>query len=66
MGDKNLIFEIDNFVSSETCDIILNWFKNEKREWWMVEIEDYEELKRPESQGGIWYISKRIKPIKKC
>lgn len=31
MGDKNLIFEIDNFVSSETCDIILNWFKNEKR-----------------------------------
>ena len=28
---KNLIFEIDNFVSPETCETILNWFKNEKR-----------------------------------
>lgn len=31
------------------------------RTWFEVEIEDYSEVKRPASQGGIWYIAKQIK-----
>ena len=37
----------------------------EVREWWVVDIEHYEEINRPESQGGIWYLAKRIKFIEK-
>lgn len=32
--------------------------------WYEVVIEDYTEFKRPDSQGGIWYLAKRIKIIK--
>lgn len=35
----------------------------ENREWWMVEISDYEERMRPESQGGLWYLAQKIKFI---
>jgi len=35
------------------------------REWYEIEIEDYEELKRPTSQGGVWYLANRIKIINK-
>lgn len=35
------------------------------RAWYEVEIKDYEELKRPESQGGLWYLAKNIRIIKK-
>ncbi len=35
------------------------------REWYEVEIEDYQEFTRPQSQGGIWYLANRIKFIKK-
>ena len=31
------------------------------RIWLEVEIDDYEEVVRPASQGGIWYLAKRIK-----
>ncbi len=31
------------------------------RAWFEVEIAEFEEIKRPKSQGGVWYISKRIK-----
>jgi hypothetical protein len=31
------------------------------RVWCKVEIEDFITLKRPESQGGIWYLSNKIK-----
>jgi hypothetical protein len=31
------------------------------RVWCEVEIEDYEEYKRPKNQGGIWFLSKRLK-----
>jgi len=31
------------------------------RKWFRVEIKDFVEIKRPESQGGIWYLSKWIK-----
>jgi hypothetical protein len=33
----------------------------EGRVWKQVEIEDYVELKRPESQGGVWYLAQRMK-----
>jgi len=33
----------------------------ETREWWMVEINGYEEQMRPEAQGGLWYLAKKIK-----
>lgn len=33
----------------------------EKREWWMVEIQDYEKRVRPEAQGGLWYLAQKIK-----
>ena len=29
--------------------------------WYEVEIEDFTEFKRPLSQGGLWYLAKRIK-----
>lgn len=31
MENRLLIFELDNFISPETCDRILDWFKKEKR-----------------------------------
>ena len=33
----------------------------EVRVWKAVIIEDYAEFKRPESQGGLWYLAKRMK-----
>lgn len=35
------------------------------REWFEVEMEDYDEYNRPKSQGGLWYLAKKIKIIKK-
>ena len=32
----------------------------EKRVWRMVLIEDYTEFKRPETQGGLWYLANRM------
>ncbi len=37
--------------------------KREKRVWKQVEIEDYVELQRPESQGGLWYIANRMRVL---
>jgi hypothetical protein len=36
----------------------------EMRVWKKVLIEDFSELKRPENQGGLWYLAKRIKILK--
>jgi len=33
------------------------------RVWCEVDIMDYEELKRPASQGGTWYLAQRMKVI---
>jgi hypothetical protein len=33
------------------------------RVWKQVEIEDYTELKRPESQGGMWYLANRMRVL---
>jgi hypothetical protein len=32
----------------------------EVRVWKKVIIEDYSEFKRPENQGGLWYLAKQI------
>ena len=37
---------------------------SQTREWWKVEIEDFTPYKRPESQGGKWYLANRMKLIK--
>ena len=31
------------------------------RVWVKVDMRDYEEFQRPESQGGMWYIANKIK-----
>lgn len=36
------------------------------RKWYKVQMKDYEIFKRPESQGGIWYLAKKIKIIEEC
>lgn len=36
-----------------------------KRVWYQVEIADYTEVKRPKTQGGLWYLAHNIKIIKK-
>lgn len=36
---------------------------NKGRVWLKVEIQDYEEFKRPKSQGGKWFLAKKIKII---
>jgi len=39
----------------------------EKRVWKKVLMEDFEEIQRPENQGGLWYIANKIKILKvKC
>ena len=37
--------------------------RREKRVWLQVEIDDYEELNRPEVQGGLWYIAQRMRLV---
>lgn len=34
------------------------------RVWIQVEIDNYESLNRPESQGGLWFIAQKMKIIK--
>jgi len=36
---------------------------DEVRVWKMVVMEDYDEVQRPENQGGLWFLAKRIKII---
>ena len=31
------------------------------RVWVKVEIDDYEEMQRPQSQGGLWYLADKIR-----
>ena len=33
------------------------------RVWMKVEIDDYQKIQRPNNQGGIWYLAKKIKII---
>jgi len=34
------------------------------RKWYEIEMEDYEEFQRPNSQGGLWFLANKIKIIK--
>ena len=33
------------------------------RAWYLVEIADFKELRRPETQGGLWYIAQWLRVI---
>jgi hypothetical protein len=33
--------------------------------WYEIEMEEYTEFQRPDSQGGLWYLAGKIKVIKK-
>ena len=33
----------------------------EQRAWLQVEIQDYHQFKRPPSQGGVWFLAKRMR-----
>lgn len=33
------------------------------RVWCLVEIDQYEEMKRPLNQGGIWYLAQKMRVI---
>lgn len=35
------------------------------RAWFKVEMEDYNKFDRPKSQGGLWYLAKKIKIIER-
>lgn len=35
------------------------------RRWFEIEMEEFEEFKRPVSQGGIWYLANKIKILTK-
>jgi hypothetical protein len=35
------------------------------RVWYEIEMEEYTEFQRPNSQGGLWYLAGKIKVIKK-
>lgn len=34
------------------------------RVWYIVEIQDFKQFKRPESQGGLWYLAQWMKVIR--
>jgi len=34
------------------------------RVWCLVEIEDYSEFRRPESQGGLWFLANHMRVIR--
>jgi hypothetical protein len=38
--------------------------KNNNRVWGEVEVEDYTIFKRPETQGGLWILAKKMKIVK--
>lgn len=33
----------------------------EQREWWRVEIDDYEMFIRPKNQGGVWFLAQKMR-----
>jgi len=35
------------------------------RAWYEILIEDFEEMARPTSQGGLWYLANKIKILRK-
>lgn len=35
----------------------------QRRQWWRVEIEDFIEERRPDAQGGVWFLAQRMRLI---
>jgi hypothetical protein len=33
------------------------------RQWFKVEFEDYQELRRPVQQGGLWYLANKMRVL---
>lgn len=33
------------------------------RKWFKIEMKEYTEIRRPKSQGGLWYLANKIKII---
>jgi len=46
------------------ADPIAPHLSTKDRKWFKVEINDYETLKRPASQGTTWYLAKHMKIIR--
>ena len=44
-----------------TSEPIAPHLSEKNRVWLKVEMEDYQEFKRPQSQGGLWYLAGKIK-----
>jgi len=38
---------------------------SQKREWYEIEVQDYQKFDRPESQGGTWVIANKMKIVGK-
>jgi hypothetical protein len=34
-----------------------------RRRWYIVEIEQFERIVRPKSQGGVWYLAQRMRVV---
>lgn len=39
---------------------------NRGREWYKIEIDDFSELQKPQSQGGKWFIANKMKILGKA
>jgi len=46
------------------CEMSAPHLSEKDRIWIKVELEDFVEFKRPESQGGLWYLAQSIKVLK--
>jgi hypothetical protein len=44
-----------------TSEPIAPHLSEKNRVWLKVEMEDYQEFKRPQSQGGLWYLAGKIR-----
>jgi len=44
-----------------TSEPIAPHLSEKGRVWRKVEMDDFQEMQRPESQGGKWYLAKKIK-----
>ena len=44
-----------------TSEPVAPHLSEKNRVWLKVEMEDYQEFKRPQSQGGLWYLAGKIR-----
>ena len=46
-----------------TRSVVAPHLSKKGRVWCRIEIEDYQEIKRPLTQGGLWYLSNKMRVI---